>query len=248
MSSTHAPSADSTSSLGHYPESDRWEFDHGVTAVFDDMLARSIPQYAEMRALVTDIGMRYVQPKSAIIDLGCSRGEALEPFVKQFGAHNRFVGVDVSEPMLDAARSRYQGYINCGVVDIRNLDLRTAYPQERASLTLSVLTLMFTPINYRQRIIQNVYDQTVNGGAFILVEKILGASAEIDGLMVERYHQLKHDNGYSWDEIDRKRLALEGVQVPVTAHWDEELLRNAGFRQVDCFWRWMNFAGWVAIK
>lgn len=24
--------------------------------------------------------------------------------------------------------------------------------------------------------------------------------------------------------------------------------RRAGFGQVDCFWRWMNFAGWVAVK
>lgn len=25
-------------------------------------------------------------------------------------------------------------------------------------------------------------------------------------------------------------------------------LKNSGFNQVDCFWRWMNFAGWIAIK
>ena len=50
------------------------------------------------------------------------------------------------------------------------------------------------------------------------------------------------------DDIDRKALSLEGVLVPVTAKWNEELLQMAGFRQVDCFWRWMNFAGWIAIK
>ena len=27
-----------------------------------------------------------------------------------------------------------------------------------------------------------------------------------------------------------------------------EGLRDAGFKEVDCFWRWMNFAAWVAIK
>ena len=50
------------------------------------------------------------------------------------------------------------------------------------------------------------------------------------------------------EEINRKRFALEGVLVPVTARWNEELLNGAGFRQVDSIWRWMNFAGWVAIK
>lgn len=238
----------STSSIGHYPTTDRWQFDDGVTAVFDDMLARSIPQYQVMRDLVTDIGTPFVQPQTTVIDLGCSRGEALDPFVRKFGAHNRFVGVEVSEPMLESARSRYQGYINSGVVDIQNLDLREDYPQERASLTLCVLTLMFTPIQYRLRIVNEMYKHTVPGGAVILVEKLIGMSADIDQIMVDRYHRMKHELGYSWDEIERKRLALEGVQVPVTAGWNEDLLRSAGFSQVDCFWRWMNFAGWIAIK
>ena len=43
-------------------------------------------------------------------------------------------------------------------------------------------------------------------------------------------------------------LSLEGVLVPVTARWNEELLREEGFTSVDCFWRHLNFAGWVAVK
>jgi len=66
--------------------------------------------------------------------------------------------------------------------------------------------------------------------------------------MVDLYYRLKSANGYSQEEIQRKRMSLEGVLVPVTAAWNEELLRQAGFQQVDCFWRWMNFAGWVALK
>jgi len=53
---------------------------------------------------------------------------------------------------------------------------------------------------------------------------------------------------YTTEQIERKRLALEGVLVPVTARWNEDLLRDAGFRQVECFWRWLNFAGWVGVR
>ncbi len=66
--------------------------------------------------------------------------------------------------------------------------------------------------------------------------------------MVNRYLRMKADNGYTQEEIDRKRLSLEGALVPLTAQWNEELLRRCGFQHVDCFWRWMNFAGWVAVK
>jgi hypothetical protein len=76
----------------------------------------------------------------------------------------------------------------------------------------------------------------------------VGATAELDSQMVARYYDLKGANGYSPEQIERKRLSLEGVLVPVTAKWNEELLHGAGFQQVDCFWRWMNFAGWIALK
>jgi tRNA (cmo5U34)-methyltransferase len=108
--------------------------------------------------------------------------------------------------------------------------------------------LQFTPIEYRQTILQRVYDSLLPGGAFVLVEKVLGDSSEIDTMMVDLYYKLKAENGYNKEQIERKRLSLEGVLVPVTASWNIELLRSAGFRKVDCFWRWMNFAGWVAIK
>ena len=81
-----------------------------------------------------------------------------------------------------------------------------------------------------------------------MVEKVIGNSADIDETMTKLYLQIKLDNGYSQEEIDRKKLSLEGALVPVTAKWNEEMLRMSGWSQVDCFWRWMNFGGWIALK
>src|SRR6185295_16417361 len=80
------------SSLGHVPETPRWEFDEGVTRVFEDMLDRSIPQYRVMRDLVTALGSRALSggeakhrgAGQAILDVGCSRGDAVAPFVARF--------------------------------------------------------------------------------------------------------------------------------------------------------------------
>jgi tRNA (cmo5U34)-methyltransferase len=226
----------------------RWTFNDAVTDAFDDMLRRSIPQYDVMRDTVFEIGSMFVKNGTDIVDLGCSRGEALQPFVHRFGALNHFTGVEVSPPMLAAARERFKNLIERGIVDIRDQDLRTAYPPVKACLTLAILTIQFTPIEYRQEIFSKIFQHTREGGALILVEKVLGNTAVIDRLFVSRYLSLKSANGYSQDEIERKRLALEGVLVPVTAKWNEELLKNAGFYEIDCFWRWANFSAWVAIR
>jgi tRNA (cmo5U34)-methyltransferase len=229
-------------------ETGGWAFDEEVSHVFDDMLRRSIPQYGIMRGLVYEVGRAFVQPGTAVVDLGCSRGEAVAPFVEEFGADVRFVGVEVSPPMREACRERFAAEIEAGTFELLDLDLRERYPDVAASLTLSVLTMQFTPIEYRHGLVQDVFDRTVPGGALVLVEKVLGRSAQTETLLTGLYHTLKRANGYAQEEIDRKRLQLEGVLVPVTAAWNEELLRTAGFGVVECFWRYLNFAAWVAVR
>lgn len=231
-----------------------WTFDNRVVDVFDEMLERSIPEYRTMRELVVEIGRPFVARAIAsgpttIVDLGASRGEAVAPFVDAFGARARYELVEISEPFLEVLRTRFAGFVDAGRLAVRELDLRSSFPPVRdASLVLSILTIQFTPIEYRQAIFRRIAESLAPDGALILVEKVLGASAEIDELLVERYLALKARNGYSTEEIDRKRHSLEGVLVPVTADWNVELLRSAGFRRIDCFWRFLNFAGWVAIR
>lgn len=234
-------------SIGHVPK-ERWVFDGSVTDIFNDMLQRSIPQLEVMRHACFDLACRYRLHGTMILDLGCSRGDALAPLIDRWGQGNRYMGIEVSEPMLDACRQRFVMAIQQGFVEIKALDLRSEFPSILASVTQSILTLMFVPLEYRQRLVQRVYDHLLPGGAFILVEKILGSTDELNTAMVDLYYRLKHGHGYSAMDIERKRLALEGVLVPVTASWNEELLAAAGFQEVDCFWRWMNFAGWIAVK
>ena len=128
------------------------------------------------------------------------------------------------------------------------MDLRTSYPDRLASVTLAVLTIQFTPIEHRQRILRNIFDHTTDGGAFIMVEKVIGSTSSINADMVDIYTSLKKHNGYSQDQIERKQISLEGVLVPVTAKSNEELLKIAGFSVVDCFWRCMNCSGRIARK
>lgn len=224
----------------------KWKFDEGVTAAFDDMLERSIPQYGVMREAVLELGTRFLSDNGQhVVDLGCSRGEALSRFVDRFGARHRYVGVEISEPMLAAARERFSGW---PCVRIERLDLRREYPAPRAALTLSVLTAMFVPIEHRPNLFRNMAEHCAPGGAVILVEKVLGEGAENDAAFVDLYLKMKRGNEYTEEQIERKRLSLEGVLVPLTARWNEEMLRWAGFSRVECFWRWMNFCGWLGVR
>jgi tRNA (cmo5U34)-methyltransferase len=224
-----------------------WKFDENVTKVFDNMLERSIPGYLDMRSLTTSLAVKYAQPGTSIVDLGCSRGGSLIPIIEALSREHNFIGVEISEAMRNSCIEALSNYDNLNF-EILDLDLRETYPTGSASVVLSILTIQFIPIEYRQEILARAFDSLVPGGAIILVEKILGFDAHMNRTFVDLYYQLKGENGYTEEQINTKRKALEGVLVPVTASWNEQLLQESGFKHIDCFWRNLNFAGWIGVK
>jgi len=228
----------------------RWAFDAEVTDAFDDMLERSIPQYDVMRSAVTGIARTFLARLDGcgVIDVGCSRGLAMSALVDEF-ADVPFIGIDASAPMVAAARERFAGKAN---VTIERADLRTQslrwFASGEVGVILSVLTLQFIPVEHRLRVVADCWNELETGGAVVLVEKVLGRSLRTEGLFTDLYRQSKRQNGYSDEAIRRKATALEGVLVPQTARANEDMLVDAGFSSVECFWRWMNFAGWIAVK
>lgn len=233
---------------------EKWEFDEQVADCFDNMLERSIPQYDVMRSSVCGLA-KYIIDNShkehfSILDIGCSNGIMLDRLKQTFNSdYAKFVGIDVSEPMLSKAKYKFLDDIINGKVEIFNCDLRTNFPSDTFDVITSILSIQFTPIEYRQNILRRVYNHlSPKDGAFIMVEKVLGNTDSINQMFVSNYYEMKSNNGYSQEQIDRKRLSLEGVLVPVTNDWNIDLLKQAGFREVDVFWRWMNFVGYIAIK
>ena len=224
-----------------------WIFNEGVTKVFDNMLERSIPGYQDMRSLTSQLACRYAQPGTVILDLGCSRGGSLAPIIDKLGGLQKYIGVEISEPMRSACINRFAHLSNLEI-QILDTDLRKTFPKVDASVILSVLTLQFIPIEYRQKILQSAFETLREGGVIILIEKILGSNAQLNSLFVDLYYEMKGNNGYTEEQINTKREALEGVLVPVTSEWNEQLLFGAGFNHVECFWRNLNFAGWIAVK
>ena len=235
-------------SIDNIVVSDKWQFNKDVTAVFGNMLERSIPEYDIMRALCERIGTNYVKPDTYIIDVGCSDGRAIEPFFRRFKGQNKFIGVEISDPMIDSAKQRFKGENDIYIYKQDIVEKIAEVKPGTSSLILSVLTIQFTPIEYRHKIISEIYDLLGVGGAFIFVEKVLGNTYLIDKALVDEYYKIKAEHQYTQEQISSKRKSLEGVLVPLTAKWNENLLKEAGFTQIDCFWRCLNFAGWIAIK
>jgi tRNA (cmo5U34)-methyltransferase len=168
--------------------------------------------------------------------------------MEEFGDTVHYVGCDVSRPMLEICRERFAAPLPGGRHGRTRVRSAARVSGGPGLVIFSVLTLQFTPIEYRRRIVEAAYEHLVDDGAFILVEKLVGRSARLDRMLDGIYLRFKAQNGYSQEEIARKKLSLEGVLVPLDAGQNRAMLLESGFRSVECFWRWMNFGAWVAVR
>lgn len=238
------------SSLGHKPDG-KWKFDATVASCFDDMLERSIPDYRGMRSAVHDVGRAFLPENhrgGQLVDLGCSLGAGIEPFLKEDKYRVReFVGVEESPDMIALAQKKLARHGNR--VRLIQANLVEQFPAGfSAHVVLCVLTMQFIPVEHRVTFLHRCRESLVPGGALVLVEKLTGQYAPTEKLLRSAYEAHKRQNGYSQEEIEAKRKSLAHIMTCLSSGQNEDLLRSAGFSAVEGFWRRLNFAGWFAIR
>lgn len=229
------------------PQSD-FKFSPEVASVFDDMVGRSVPFYDEMQRMTAELAPEFAAEGTSIYDLGCATGTSFALLDPMVHPSVRFVGIDNSQPMLDEARRKLTAQGLKRPLDLVCADLHELPRIENASVALLTLTLQFVRPLHRERIVQQLYDGMTERGAVILFEKLIVGDSLLNRLYIKFYYEMKRRNGYSEVEISQKREALENVLVPYRPEENIELLKGAGFRSVDLFFRWYNFCGILAVK
>ena len=223
-------------------------FDETVAAVFDDMVSRSVPMYAEIQRMLAELAAAFVSEDSTVYDLGCSTGTTLSVLHKSLRVPVRLIGIDNSAEMLEQCRAKLVDLRIADAIELRPGNLDDGIEINDASAVFLVLTLMFVrPLN-REKLMRQIYSGIRDDGCLLVVEKVLGNGSMFNRLFIERYYAYKRRMGYSELEIAQKREALENILIPYRLEENRELLLSAGFRQVDVFFKWYNFAGFVAVK
>jgi tRNA (cmo5U34)-methyltransferase len=223
-------------------------FNEAVAGVFDDMVSRSVPFYGEMQRMIAELAASFVSEGSNVYDLGCSTGTTLSLLHQVLPVNAHLCGIDYSAEMLERCRQKLAEINLDKVIELRQGDLDAGIDIENASVVMMVLTLMFVrPLN-REKLMRRIHAGMNENSCLLMVEKVLGDGSLFNRLFIERYYAFKRRMGYSELEISQKREALENVLIPYRLQENRDLLLNAGFREVEVFFKWYNFAGFVAVK
>ena len=226
-------------------------FDTKVAAVFEDMISRSVPGYTQILNLIPVLVKEFYIKNGNYYDLGCSLGAGMHAIangLKQIDPNTcrSIIGIDSSNAMLDQAKQllnkNEQHLFEFKCEDISNTNIRDAV------LVLMNFTLQFIPLEKRNDLLKNIYENLLDDGVLIISEKINFTNPKVQNALTRIHHQFKFNQGYSELEISQKRDAIEDVLIPETLDIHINRLRNAGFKVVTPWVQNLQFLSILAIK
>jgi tRNA (cmo5U34)-methyltransferase len=223
-------------------------FDERVAQVFPDMIRRSVPGYGTILNMLGMFTSRYAQPGSRCYDLGCSLGGATLA-MRHHIPHGdcRLIAIDNAPAMIERCRIYLAADdaatpVELKCADIMDIDI------EDASVVVLNFTLQFIEPSRRLALMKRIHRGMRPGGALVIAEKIVFDDPQRQALMDTLHQEFKQAQGYSDLEISQKRTALDNILIPDTLKTHRYRLREAGFQQIDVWYRCLNFAALLALK
>tara|TARA_B110000444_G_C18818178_1_gene586260 strand:+ start:1223 stop:1942 length:720 start_codon:yes stop_codon:yes gene_type:complete len=225
-----------------------WTFNGKLVDSFDAHISRSVPLYKEGHDLICDMSDFFIKPSSICYEIGCSTGT----LTLELAAHHKnkpeahFIGVDIEEDMIRKSCSKLNQVKGLNVSflaeDVTQLEM------DQADLIVCYYTVQFINTSVRQKLIDKLYKTLNWGGALLLFEKVRGADARFQDILSALYHDYKLREGYSADEIIAKSRSLKGVLEPFSTQGNLDMLKRAGFVDINTVQKYLCFEGFLAIK
>jgi SAM-dependent methyltransferase len=193
-------------------------------------LARAdrLPHRAEGEAVLLELVPRQVK---RVLDLGTGDGRLLALLrIDRREAHG--AAPDFSTTMLDAARRRFEGDDKVQVIE-HNLDLPLPDLGCFDAIVSSFAIHHCTDVRKRS-IYSEIYDVLNPGGVFYNLEQVAPATANLHTRFLQAFGMT------TADEDPSNKL----VSVELQIRW----LRQIGFADLDCHWKWLELALFGGIK
>ena len=238
------------------PQIGEFSFDENVARVFDDMISRSVPLYADVQRSLPVIAGLLDHDPIRVIDLGCSTGTSLIHLARALPDRNlELIGVDNSQAMLAKLRQKLDLFTSQAGIDGPLFDQISIFQDDvrsfefsDASIVLMNYTLQFIDAQSRPEVLKRICNSLKPDGMMIVSEKVVHQQPKMDDALVSLYFEFKLRQGYSELEISRKRDALENVLVPLTVDQNMKMFREAGFARVEVMLKWFNFATFACYR
>lgn len=212
------------------------------TAGYAERTARLVPGLADMHTMAGLLLAERAPSDGTILVLGAGGGLELKAFARM-QPDWRFLGVDPSADMLEKARdhlgplgarvSFLEGYIDDA-------------PDTFFDGATCLLTLHFLSREERLKTLSGIRRRLRPGAAFVAVHHSFPTDPEGKDRWLARYAAFSAKSGVSRSLTENGLIAMKERLPVLTPEQDADLLRQAGFADVETFYTAFTFRGWVA--
>ena len=219
---------------------------------FDEHIENSIRGYGHLLEDIVSLSRYFVENDTNVYDLGCSTGKMTQRLIEANYDHctdANWYGIEIADGFQEDLVKREDAihkfdpnaWVYFEHEDIRDTEIHNA------SLVTSIFTLQFMPKRDRKQVIENIYHGLNCGGAFIFSEKTICENATFQDMLTFNYYDYKRKS-FDTEDIMNKERTLRHMMKPNT--WNEltDMIYNAGFKDVQPFWRNHMFVGAIAVK
>jgi tRNA (cmo5U34)-methyltransferase len=209
-----------------------------------------MPFYDVMQSETIDI-VKTVRPDvTQWLDTGCGTGTLVEAALRFF-PDTTFVLTDPTELMLQAAVTRLKAFQG-NRVQFLPLTPSEDLLSHQDVLKPQVITAILCHHYFNREKRRSVTDVCCHlldaGGVFVSVENIMPDSKQGTQMGIERWKRFQMEHGRTpiMAEKHAARFNIEYFPITITEHLD--LLKKAGFKTAELFWKSHMQAGFYGIK
>ncbi len=191
-------------------------------------LADRIPYKKEGERVLIDF-----IPRSAkrILDLGTGDGRLIKLLKTKLLKLEEAIGLDISPTMLNMARDSFK---NDHLIKIKEHDLSYPLPKKLGHFDLIISGFAIHHLTHERKwtLYKEVFEMINPGGMFCNYDHVASSTIELHKQFLARTVYKKEDQS--------NKLLDTDVQLK----W----LREIGFTDVDCYWKWLEFALMMGVK
>lgn len=178
-----------------------------------------------------------------VLDIGAGTG-LFTQFIYDVNPSLHFTLADLSNEMLDVARERFEGESNFKYIE---LDFSKDPLPGKYDLIISGLAIHHLEDENKARLYKHIYQSLNDGGLFINADQVAGKNLLFDSLYKYYWRETVSQSGLDHEALVQ---AFERTKLDRLAPLESQLkmLEKAGFNEVDCIYKNMNFAVFGGFK
>ncbi|OPX38137.1 MAG: hypothetical protein B1H12_03180 [Desulfobacteraceae bacterium 4484_190.2] len=217
-------------------------FDMGA-AQYDGQRRKVIPCFDDFYKTAIDLIPFDTEDTFTVLDLGAGTGLLTALILNAFPKASSMV-LDISEKMLAKAKERFKDndQVHFCAMDYARSPLTGDF-----DLIVSAMSIHHLYDSDKRLLFKKIYNALLPGGMFIHAELAKGATDVTEKIYQRMWFQYLKKTDLTEDQLS---LIFERMSYDKTTTLDIQLkwLKKAGFMDVDCFYKYYNFAVYAGRK